>query len=311
MTEKESFYKLKEEVLSHYKESFPYFTGNWKSFSSQDIANLIDDIYNKTKSTVSEKWIYTHLKPEHNEKLPRKDMLDILCMYVHKMGWDEYRFNQLSSSQLVQNFADNASFSVSEKQGKASKKKKVIILLMGLVIIIGVYFFLSNDKNVETKLEFKNVYTNEKLSNDEVKIYKTDDTTQSNIILSDSKIKVTKPTKIIITSPLFKSKEVAIQPTDTATVVDLYPNDYAMMLNAFMKSDIKDWKTRKEQLEKILSDDIEVLIMLKNNLGVEYFNKEEFSQKLIIPTPSIKKMKIVELKNDPNQKISFLRISNE
>ncbi len=311
MTEKESFYKLKEEVLSRYQESYPYFVGNWKNFSSQDILNLIDEIFEETKQTVSEKWIYTHLKPENNEKLPRKDMLDILCKYVHKISWDEYRFNQLAPVYVNESFTENSSRSLSSKQGSSSNKKKTIILLVGLAIIISVYFFVFNDKNTETKLEFKNVYTNEKLSNHEVKVFKIEDTTQSNIILSDSKIKVTKPTKIVVTSPLFKSKEIAIEPTNTEAVIDLYPNDYAMMLNAFMKSDIKDWKTRKEQLEKILSDDVEVLIMLKNNLGVEYFNKEEFSQKLIVPTPSIKKMKIIELKSNPDQKISFLRIGNE
>lgn len=311
MTEKESFYKLKEEVLSRYQESYPYFVGNWKSFSSQDILNLIEEIFEETKQTVSEKWIYTHLKPENNEKLPRKDMLDILCIYVHKISWDEYRFNQLAPAQEDKSFTESSSQNVSNKQGNSTNKKKIIILLVGLLIVISLYFFWFNNKNTATQLEFKNVYTNEKLSNDEVKVYKVEDTSQSNIILLDSKVKVTKPTKIVITSPLFKSKEVAIQPTDTATVIDLYPNDYAMMLNAFMKSDIKNWKTRKEQLEKILSDDVEVLVMLKNNLGVEYFNKEEFSQKIIVPTPSIKKMKIIELKSNTDQKISFLRIGYE
>ncbi|MCY1307617.1 hypothetical protein D3C86_1356590 [compost metagenome] len=51
-----------------------------------------------------------------------------------------------------------------------------------------------------------------------------------------------------------------------------------MMLKAFMKSDIKDWETRKIQLDKILSVDLEVIVMLKNDLGIEYFNKKEFSE---------------------------------
>ena len=38
---------------------------------------------------------------------------------------------------------------------------------------------------------------------------------------------------------------------------------------------------------------------------------KEFSQKLIIPTASLKKMKIVEIKNDENKKIQFIRIKQE
>lgn len=44
MTDLELFYQLKEKVLERYKESNPYFNGNWKNFSSQDILQLIDEI---------------------------------------------------------------------------------------------------------------------------------------------------------------------------------------------------------------------------------------------------------------------------
>ena len=64
------FYKLKNDVLLTYQKQYPYFEGNWKTFSSQDIQNLIDLIAVQVKQTVSEKWIYTHLKVETNYKLP-------------------------------------------------------------------------------------------------------------------------------------------------------------------------------------------------------------------------------------------------
>ena len=86
------FYKLKNDVLLTYQKQYPYFEGNWKTFSSQDIQNLIDMIAVQVKQTVSEKWIYTHLKVEINDKLPRKDMLDILSQLVGYSGWDEYVF---------------------------------------------------------------------------------------------------------------------------------------------------------------------------------------------------------------------------
>ena len=117
MTDLEIFQQLKESVLEHYQNSNPYFNGSWKSFSSQDILNLIDDIQLKTKQSVSEKWIYTHLKPETNEKLPRKDMLDILSRYVGKSGWDEFKF--------MDNSNDNKNVNV-----KNHSKKKFGILVL-------------------------------------------------------------------------------------------------------------------------------------------------------------------------------------
>ena len=47
---------------------------------------------------MSEKWIYTHLKPELNVKLPRKDMLDILCAYIDEVHWDAYKYKSMPHS---------------------------------------------------------------------------------------------------------------------------------------------------------------------------------------------------------------------
>ena len=61
MTELDMFFQLKQNVLETYQKQHPYFTGSWKTFSSQDIFNLIDAIQLTTKQSVSEKWVYTHL----------------------------------------------------------------------------------------------------------------------------------------------------------------------------------------------------------------------------------------------------------
>jgi hypothetical protein len=296
MTDLEFFYQLKKSVLEQYQNSYPYFNGSWKSFSAQDILNLIDDIQLTTKQTVSEKWIYTHLKPETNQKLPRKDMLDILSVYVGKSGWDEFVFN------------DNINENNNVKSG--FKKKLVIWVLFFGVLIAGFFIwkFLSKE---EQKLEFQNSFTKDSIAKEEVKAYVVEDTVEKQIDLNSSTFNIDKATKVVLKSPFYKPKEITILPNEPIAKVELNPNDYAMMLKAFMKSDIKDWQTRKEQLNKILSDNLEVMVMLQNNLGAEYFNKQEFSQKVILPTASLKKLKIVELKQENDNKISFLRLTTE
>lgn len=297
MTDLEIFYQLKKSVLEQYQNSYPYFNGSWKSFSSQDILNLIDAIQLKTKQTVSEKWIYTHLKPETNEKLPRKDMLDILSVFVGKSNWDEFKFLYDSKS--------NSSKSVGN-----SKKKYRILVLLGSVLLL-VFFIWKWLSKEEQKLEFQNSFTKDSIAKEDVKAYIIDDSVEQPIDLKNKDLNLEKGTKIVIKSPLYKSKEVVITTNEPLARVELNPNDYAMILKAFMKSDIKDWQTRKEQLNKILSDNLEVMIMLSNDLGAEYFNKTEFAQKVILPSPSLKKLKIVELQQDQNNKISFLRLTQE
>ena len=297
MTDLEFFYQLKKSVLEQYQNSYPYFNGSWKSFSSQDILNLIDDIQLKTKQTVSEKWMYTHLKPETNQKLPRKDMLDILSVYVGKSGWDEFVFNG--------NIKEN------NNNVKLGFSKKLVIWVLFFGVLIAGFFILKFASKEEQILEFKNSFTKDSIAKEEVKAYVVEDAVEKQIDIQSPILNLKKETKIVIKSPLYIPKEITILPNEPVARVELNPNDYAMMLKAFMKSDIKDWQTRKVQLQKILSDNLEVMVMLPNNLGAEYFNKQEFSQKVILPTASLKKLKIVELKQENNNKISFLRLTTE
>ena len=302
MTELEKFYDLKEKVLLKYQEHYPYFQRNWKSFSSQDIQNLITIIEEKTKQTISEKWIYTHLKPASNEKLPRKDTLTILSQFVGFSGWDEFNFDD----KVEPESKDNHDY---EKINFKKYRGSIFILL---ILIFAFLLTVFKDKKTTT-IELKNEFTNEKVSSKEVKAYQIENEIKTPIEIKDSKLdlkNVSRKTKIIIESPYFKKKIIKISEVKNQDIV-LQPDDFGMMLKGFMKADIKDWQTRKEQLDKILSDDLEVIVMLKNDLGFESFNKEEFAQKLILPTQNIKKMQIIAIEKDDSQKIKFVRIKQE
>lgn len=301
MNPTQHFQQLKKDVLLTYKKHFPYFDGDWKSFSSQDIANLIDVLEKSVKQTISEKWIYTHLKPESNTNLPRKDMLDILSQFVGYSGWEEYVFKHKL-----------------EVQPTTIKKKKTLLIIkwfgIALVIMVCVFYYLyDKNQNTPKTIEINNAYNQETIENDEVKAVIIENNKERQLEIKESKINLeTDDTaSIVIKSPFFKDKIIATKNLKSNTKIALEPDDYAMMVKAFMKSDIKDWETRKEQLHKILSDDLEVMVMLKNNLGVEYFNKQEFTNKLVIPSASLKKMKIVDLQNNDKQQISFIRIIQE
>ena len=309
MTELDYFQLLKEKVLLKYQEQYPFFQGNWKTFSSQDIQNLIGLIEVQCKQTISEKWIYTHLKPESNSKIPRKDMLTILCQFVGYSGWDEFTF-------------EDKTVVVASKSSSKTRKIKRGIVLFGLSLAIGVTSFMVYNKNKTPDpqtIELQNEFTNEKVNSEEVQVYQVIDSTKTKLKVKEGKVEVAnwphKKTQLVIKSPFYEPKTITINPkapvSSPIQKVDLKPDDYAMMLKAFMVSDIKNWQTRKEQLNQILSDNLEVIVMLKDDLGAEFFNKKEFSQKLIVPSESLKKMKIVEIKNDALDKIQFIRIKQE
>ncbi|RAR48452.1 hypothetical protein [Flavobacterium lacus] len=301
MNEPQLFQLLKNEVLLNYQKHYPYFQGNWKQFSSQDIQNLIDLIDEEQKQRISEKWIYTHLKPETNEKLPRKDMLDILCQFCGFSGWDEFVFINRKEDLPLQN--------------NKKKQNYFWIIGIGLMLILFIFYWTKKMKTDSKTIEIQDEFTQEKIADEDVKVYQIDDNKKVPVKVEDGKAtidSVSPETKISVESPFYKKREVEVAKSNTENqILLMQPDDYALMLKAFMQSDIKDWQTRKEQLQKILADDLEVIVMLPNNLGAEYYNKKEFSEKLVIPTSTIKKMQILEIKNNSEGKIQFIRIKQE
>ena len=150
------FQQLKNDVLLTYQKQYPYFEGNWKTFSSQDIQNLIDLIAVQVKQTVSEKWIYTHLKVETNDKLPRKDMLDILSQLVGYSGWDEYVFKWKQEVAPI------------VAQPKRNNKVVFSVGFIGLFLMgIFIYRYL-NREEVQT-IPVKNAFTEEQINSEKVK----------------------------------------------------------------------------------------------------------------------------------------------
>jgi len=293
------FFLLKNDVLLTYQKQYPYFEGTWKTFSSQDIQNLIDLIAVQVKQRVSEKWIYTHLKSETKDKLPRKDMLDILSQFVGFSGWDEYYFKA----------KQNNIGAITKPRNNNAK----VVFVAGIILLLLVLFSYQMLKKEEMQtIEVKNAFTEKQINGDEVKAVVIENNIESPVEIIDSKIQIEAKdsTKIVIKSPYYKEKTIIIHKENTIPIT-LQPIDYAMMLKGFMKSDIKNWQTRKEQLQMILSNDLEVLIMLKNDLGIEYFNKNEFSEKLIVPSVSLKKMKIIDIQCNDKNEIDFIRILQE
>ncbi len=293
------FHRLKNDVLLTYQKQYPYFEGNWKTFSSQDIKNLIDLIADQVKQTVSEKWIYTHLKVETNDKLPRKDMLDILSQLVGYSGWDEYVFKW--KQEVVPNVVQ-------------PKRNYNVVFSLGFIglFLIGFFSYRYLKREEVQTIEVKNAFTEEQINSEEVKVVMIENNVETPIEMVDSKIQITTKdsAKIVLKSPYYKDKTIVVG-KENSNAITLQPDDYAMMLKGFMKSDIKDWETRKEQLQKILADDLEVLVMLKNDLGIEYFNKQEFSEKLIVPSVALKRMKVIDIQSNDKDEIKFIRIIQE
>lgn len=297
MNELEIFQELKKEILLQYKKHFPFFTGNWNTFGTKEIANFIELIEKNQKQNISEKWIYTHLKSEKNHKLPRKGMLDIMANFVGKFDYDEWKFQ----------FQQHEKSKEDRIKRKDFWKYTVLFLLTFSMIYFGWKLF-ENLKN-NAKLNIKNQYTKEEIPKDELQVLEVKN--KDTLLIENVQNQEEESKKIVIKSAFYKTKIIEISNKNPTKTVELEPEDDAMLLRNYLKSEPENWQQRKVKLNHILSENVEVLVMMKGNLGAEYFNKEEFVQKIIIPTQSTKLMKLVEIKKDEQNKINFIRLVQE
>ncbi len=88
-TDIEIFEILKKSIAKRFLEENSAQSTNISDWKGQEILTFQEDLFNKTKSTVSEKWFYTYFKSEF-KKLPRIDMLNLLAQYCGYKSWAHF-----------------------------------------------------------------------------------------------------------------------------------------------------------------------------------------------------------------------------
>ena len=110
-TDIEIFEILKKSIAERFLEENSAQSTDVSKWKGQEIVVFQEDLFNKTKSTVSEKWFYTYFKSDF-KKLPRIDMLNLLSQYCGYKNWAHF-LNQKEievfgkSEQVVEPFVLN------------------------------------------------------------------------------------------------------------------------------------------------------------------------------------------------------------
>lgn len=306
MNEIDVFYILKNQVLATFKLSFPYFKGSIHDFGTKEIAQLIDLIETKNNERVSEKWVYTHLKPKLNEKLPRKDMLDILSKFCGLDSWDSF-FYQHSSVEKV----EIANESNSKKTNK--NRKSIMIAGISTMFLALVFGVVQRNATSEKSICFKDKYTQKIISSDKIEVYKIEtppehlvkkikQVTENGCLKYNNDLEVT----FLISSPYYKTQTISLKPDQNVSEITLQPDDYAMMIRSCMNNNLKDWSKRKLQLENCIDDNAEIEEVMFDEIGVDFLNKQDFISKITTPSETLRKMEIIEIEYK-NEKIIMLK----
>ena len=371
------FYELKKSIVRQLRMTYPACGTDIHEWKGRDIKHFQADLMDKIQGRVSEKWFYTHIKPKVNDKLPRLDMLDMLCSYTGFDNWQAFVKTQIRNTNRQDNLTSEwnrrqaeegidttspaeitkaveeeksaielSSVTLNKNDSEKNEKNKVrkhilsyqtagIGIIGFLVLLTGLFFtfFAANNQEKQnsdkTFLNTGHIYhfcfidadTKEAIIHPEtvVQLIEKNETPIRKKCDDNGCIELqsTLDNIVFVVQSLYYKQDTIYrsqQQHKSIEKITLKTDDYALMIHIFSNSNVKDWQKRRNQLDKMIADDAQIIQVGEyNRLGMEMYNKTQFINKLTMPLNSLKNLDILETKYQNGQiiRLRFMQRSDD
>jgi len=117
-----------------------------------------------------------------------------------------------------------------------------------------------------------------------------------------------KTLKMVISSVFYRTDTIIrnLENAPETEIIQLKPNEYNMMLYSYSRS--KDFKSRRAQLENLISNDAVIYQVFDNQyFNVETMSKQRYINFLSLPTTSLENLDVIETKISSNGKIVLIK----
>jgi hypothetical protein len=320
--ETEYFEWLKKEVAETFRKSFPYCTSPIEEWKGQEITDFQEDLLKKVKAQISEKWFYTHIR-QRGDKLPRIDMLNLLCQYAGYHNWAEFVnrkkgvINPVSETAGASGTTGVPETKVPRATAAAPGRKRNyrwIFPLIGVTVAaVAMMIAYKNDPPRKFRGCLEDITGAVPSDAGKVEVLVFRDKESPVVVKCDSLgcFDVESSTgriKFIIRSPYYSTDtivRVLNSPGQTESV-KVRTDDYALMIHYFSTSNVSDWKKRRMQLDDMITDDARIYQVYEGSAGMELYNKDEFVDRMTMPLKSLKNIEIIET-NYENGRINKLK----
>lgn len=333
--EKHFFDLLKQQIEQMYKVRYADCTEAINDWKGKEIRRFQADLSQHAQGQVSEKWFYTYFKTQPApEKLPRIDVLNLLAIYVGYEGWEDFvqkntptlpqatektKVAAVSMSSAVGLFAIEEKSKTLSEENKTSNKSFFSLAAMGFALLLVVALIALQWKSVATtnKYSFCVIDADTKqpiegataqwLKEQESPVLLTATTSGNCLQLSAM---AAHKVRLAVTAPYYRTDTIVRQLPEQSSseTIALRADDYALMLRYFDKSEVKDWKKRREQLSLIFAEEAQIIqVYGEAEGGVELYNKAEFIDKLTMPLESLRGLEVLHTAYNRQGKIIELR----
>lgn len=200
-------------------------------------------------------------------------------------------------------------------QGSRRRRWPIATTLVGLSAIVALLFLFGfRDQEVEFRFVFMDAFTRSEVDHFPNVAYSQEEGQwkEMEILEGQGKLMGRRGEELMVAvsggycHPDTFQLELPVQGEEVP--IFLKPDDFALMIHIFSRSDVKDWKKRREKLEGMISENAEIFqVDAGEQLGMEMYNKEEFIDKLTMPVIGLQNIEILETRHDYEGKINGLR----
>jgi hypothetical protein len=234
-----------------------------------------------------------------HKSLPRIDVLNLLSRYAGYSNWDDFIFR----NQEIIPVAPAGDLHAEVKSGHANRYF-ILVPLLALAILfifIGV-FKLFNTR--EYRFCFYDADTKEPITNSKIEVSlllegESPVTSYCNndgcFFLKTDKSLI----RMVVSTPYYKTDTITriVKKINTNEIISLHANDYALMIQYISQMKVDDWGKRRARLENMIDEGAMICQVYSENskaTGMDLLNKQEFIDKLTMPSGSLKNIEILD-----------------
>lgn len=287
--EKILFSQLKKEIAVTMMQAYPGIDPDMSKWKGQEITDFQEDLRIKVNGQISEKWFYTHIKAE-SSSLPRIDVLDLLSQYAGYINWQDFRYKNMVNLPRE------------KKPGRpVIRLIRIPLVFISVMTLIFVIIKLINTQNYS--FHFIDADTGEPITDNNLRAELLMENESPVSILSDENGSIIVRTNQSRVNMVVKAQYYL---TDTVTrmlrkfnhkeQISLHADYYALMVGYFSKSNVESWAKRREQLDRIFSEDAIIYQFPEKNTGngMALYNKWEFIDKITMPSSGLRQIEILD-----------------
>lgn len=304
---------LLKKVTDKLQEDHPEVGNNIKDWKGDEIALFREDLQEKSRGTVSEKWFYTHVKNDQ-DKLPRVDTLNLFSQYIGLNSWNAFAHKYSERSDASDNFSNH--YNETEEVGRDKRRVPYLlfsILSLGVITII-LYLSFYTEKEPQYNFCFVDKHTHLPVADSflEIEMIKGDETPMFFPVESSCISGTGKEVDFIVKGRFYKPLHVKRKISNDIYEESIFlePDDYSMILHLFANSQVDDWKERRNQLSEMLHDNLKAYEISKDGFTIDVLTKDEFINKMTLPTKVLKKVDIVHTEYEGDQ-MSIIKFTQE